>query len=204
MRILVAISLLNLAIGAEAQTTTSAKTDARLGAGGVARSAGNVVRPGSPTRASVGSIPGPGLPIIQTTSRPASPKPPPPVEPVLPVGHGPVYVPIYFPVYGIEAGSGLVTGPATIPKSRSEHKVAEAPTGDRAVSARPERGPVEYGLIALNGGLIYAASEYRVDGRTLRFLTVQGDQYVVSLDEVDVGFSERLNRERGSEFSLEP
>ncbi len=198
MRIFATVLCLFAAVSADAQPRP--KPDARLGAGGVARSAGNIVLPGTPTRASLGSIPGPGLPIIQSTSRPSSPKPAPAVDPSLADSNHLVFVPIYVPVYGIEAGSALVGGL----ESRSEHKVDPAPEGDRVVSARRDRDPVEYGLIALHGGLIYAASEYRVEGQTLRFLTVQGDQYVVALDEVDVDFSKRLNRDRGSEFSLEP
>ena len=161
--------------------------------------------PGAPTRASLGSIPGPGLPIIQTTSKPSAPKPAPPAAnpPPLPDPSPVVYVPFYVPVYGIEAGSTLITAPSSLGESRAEHELEEAPKGDRVVSARRDDAPADYGLIALHGGLIYAASRYRVEGQTLRFLTVQGDRYVVALNEVDLEFSKRLNRDRGSEFSLD-
>ena len=58
-------------------------------------------------------------------------------------------------------------------------------------------------LIALKGGLIYAAREHWLEGNTLHYITTQGDRYVVPLAEVDLGFSERLNRERGMQFVLE-
>jgi len=58
-------------------------------------------------------------------------------------------------------------------------------------------------LIALYGGLIYAAQDYWLEGNTLHFVTARGDEYVVSIVEVDLDESARLNRERGRTLVLE-
>jgi hypothetical protein len=60
-----------------------------------------------------------------------------------------------------------------------------------------------FDLIALQGGLIYAVREHWLLGNTVHFVTLQGDHYVVSLQEVDLDLSVRLNRERGRKFLLE-
>lgn len=60
-----------------------------------------------------------------------------------------------------------------------------------------------FDLIALQGGLIYAVGEHWLLGNTVHFVTMQGDHYVVSLQEVDLDLSVRLNRERGRKFLLE-
>ncbi len=72
---------------------------------------------------------------------------------------------------------------------------------DEAADARPGEQP--FYLIALRGGLIYAASEHWLLGNTVHFVTLQGDHYVVSLPEVDLDLSAQLNRERGLKFVLE-
>jgi hypothetical protein len=58
-------------------------------------------------------------------------------------------------------------------------------------------------LIALKGGLIYASREHWLLGSTVHFVTLQGDHYVISLQEVDLDLSVQLNRERGLKFVLE-
>jgi hypothetical protein len=60
-----------------------------------------------------------------------------------------------------------------------------------------------FDLIALQGGLIYAVQEHWLLGNTVHFVTLQGDHYVVTLQEVDLDLSVRLNRERGRRFVLE-
>jgi hypothetical protein len=64
------------------------------------------------------------------------------------------------------------------------------------------QGNVFY-LIALKGGLIYASNEHWLLGNTVHFVTLQGDHYVVSLEEMDLDLSVQLNRERGLKFALE-
>ena len=54
-----AILLVGCAIG------FAQKPDTRLGAGGVPRSAGNAVKPGTPTRASIRGSQRPTLPVVQ-------------------------------------------------------------------------------------------------------------------------------------------
>jgi hypothetical protein len=72
----------------------------------------------------------------------------------------------------------------------------------------PANGPAESAespvtLIALQGGLVYAVTEHWMLGNTVHFVTTQDEHYVVSLQEVDLDLSARLNRERGMKFVLE-
>ena len=57
-------------------------------------------------------------------------------------------------------------------------------------------------LIALKDGVIHAALSYRVDGRTLHYTDFDGARKEVSLDQVDRGLSEELNRQRHVPFHL--
>lgn len=64
------------------------------------------------------------------------------------------------------------------------------------------RPPAEYWLIALKGGLIYAAMSYEERDETFRFQTRDDKQFVVPLAEVDLAFTEKLNSDLGREFNL--
>ena len=58
-------------------------------------------------------------------------------------------------------------------------------------------------LIALKNQSIYSTTEYWVEDDTLHYLTSYGAHNQVSLDQVDLDFTVRLNRERGVDFRLE-
>lgn len=62
----------------------------------------------------------------------------------------------------------------------------------------------ELRIIALYGGLVYAAKDYWLEGDALHYVAARGDEYVVSIAEVDFDESGRLNRERGKRLVLEP
>lgn len=62
--------------------------------------------------------------------------------------------------------------------------------------------PAAYWLIALKGGLIYAAGSYEERDDTFRFQTLEDKQFVVPLAEVDLPFTAKLNSDLGREFSL--
>jgi hypothetical protein len=85
----------------------------------------------------------------------------------------------------------------------------DAPSGEAgAASAEPAAGVAEpaegaFYLIALKGGLIYTSREQWLLGNTVHFVTLQGDHYVVSLQELDLDLSVQLNRERGLKLVLE-
>jgi hypothetical protein len=64
------------------------------------------------------------------------------------------------------------------------------------------RPPAEYWLIALQGGLIYAAGSYEERDETFRFRTLEDKQFVVPLAEVDIAFTKKLNSDLGREFDL--
>ena len=80
--------------------------------------------------------------------------------------------------------------------------------------ARPARPEIreyrdEYGqarevtyLIAFKDGVIRAAISYWADGNTLHYVTRDRQEHTVPLEEVDRGFSERLNRDQRVPFKL--
>lgn len=57
-------------------------------------------------------------------------------------------------------------------------------------------------LIATKDGSIHAALSYSVNGSSLSYTTIDHQQKMVSLDQVDRSLSERLNNERRVTFSL--
>ena len=57
-------------------------------------------------------------------------------------------------------------------------------------------------LIATKDGSIHAALSYSVSGSSLSYTTIDHQQKMVSLNQVDRSLSERLNRERRVAFSL--
>ena len=74
---------------------------------------------------------------------------------------------------------------------------------DRDEPEADEINESELRLIALHGGLVYAAKDYWLEGDALHYITAKGDEYVVSIVEVDLDESARLNREHGRQLVLE-
>ena len=123
---------------------------------------------------------------------------------------------MYYPVFGYDGGYGQAPNVIEVNSQQAARSSAQSVVvvggGGRQVSVRPEPadsqeqevGEVEddYVLIALAGGLIYAAESYELDFATLTFTTIQGERYVVSRAEVDVDFTKKLNAERGVEIEL--
>lgn len=199
--------------------------DARLGAGSVRPNTGNIVYPGTPgNNQAIGNILSPGLPGAQpipslqpipAVVQPARPA----IQGVDPRG-GRRRPPIFYPIYGIYTyplvpNAIAVTG-STVTQSGAGYAIAGGgePVPERQAETRqkPEPGVVELGddklapsywLIALQGGLIYAVSDYSIEARALRFTTLQGDAYVVPLAELDADFTVKLNRDRGVEIEQE-
>jgi hypothetical protein len=89
-------------------------------------------------------------------------------------------------------------GPGAENPESGEAEQTENETAENETAAEP----VEY-LIALKGGLVYVSREHWLLGDTVHFVTLQGDHYVVSLDELDMDLSAKLNRERGLKLVLE-
>jgi hypothetical protein len=67
--------------------------------------------------------------------------------------------------------------------------------------ATPAAKPVY--LIALKNASIYSATDYWVEDGTLHYLTTSNAHNQISLDQVDLDFTTRLNRERGVDFRLQ-
>ena len=194
---------------------------------------GNIVYPGTPGRSNPGRITSPGLPtpqprpgsVLRPGTPPEAPNPVPPArigpaQPERPRGRRRnarpvVYVPFYYPVYGYDAPDVIYVPPGRRSYSSSSHVITVGQSGGRDLSAResspgePEPQALEeavadeYYLIALEGGLIYAAKSYSVNGGALEFTTLQGERYVVSLAELDLTFTRKLNTDRGVEVSFE-
>ena len=198
--------------------------DARLGAGGIRPYTGNIVYPGTPNGRSVGNILSPGIPTTAAQSIPSIVQPArqPPRPTAYGMGrerrHGSVrrYAGDY-PVYGFYAYPLVpnviaVTG-STMTRAGAGYvvTVGEEPAGEVEEEARaveeatepPAASEPDYWLIALRGGLIYAVSDYTIESRALRFVTLQGDEYVVPLAELDRDFTVKLNQDRNVSIELD-
>jgi len=142
------------------------------------------------------------------------------------------YVPVYGYGYGgvyIDSGSGptavaqdgesatsssanVITVPPQEPRRPPHSRVFDVrETADGEVTTRVldhypgeerRRPPAEYWLIALRGGLIYAADSFEERDETFRFRTLEAKQFVVPLAEVDVDFTKKLNSDLGRDFNL--
>lgn len=142
------------------------------------------------------------------------------------------YMPIYGYGYGgvyVDSGAGptavaperdvatsssanVITVPPSESKRPPRSRVFDVgETADGQITTRvldhypgenKRRPSAEYWLIALKGGLIYAAGSYEERDDTFRFRTLEDKQFVVPLAEVDLVFTEKLNSDLGKEFSL--
>ncbi len=131
----------------------------------------------------------------------------------------PYVVPYYVPVYVPEP---VLVAPAPVAPTQIIYIVPGAPERNLTTTAPPSSGnsvityvvpsrepppaadaPQKLYLIAFKNHSIYSATEYWLEGDTLHYLTSYGAHNQVSLDQVDLEFTTRLNRERGIEFKLE-
>lgn len=94
-----------------------------------------------------------------------------------------------------------VIGNAGYPYSAGQPVVINQYFGSTAPAAPAVHNQV-YFSIALKDHAIYTALAYWVEGDTLHFITTEGRQKPVPLNEVDRALSERLTRERGVDFGL--
>jgi hypothetical protein len=58
-------------------------------------------------------------------------------------------------------------------------------------------------LVALHNGNIYTSTEHWIESDALHYITRSGAHNLVSVDEVDMDLTARLNRERGLAFVIE-
>ncbi|MEZ5364119.1 MAG: hypothetical protein R2748_17705 [Bryobacterales bacterium] len=84
-----------------------------------------------------------------------------------------------------------------------DHSEEQPATESAQADAQAQQDAPDYWLIALQGGLIYAVSDFAVEGRAFRFVTLQGDEYVVPIAELDRAFTTKLNQDRGFAIRLE-
>lgn len=83
----------------------------------------------------------------------------------------------------------------------AESKILEIPEDDapRPVYDRD----ADFHLIAFKNGNIYAATNHWLEDETLHYVTRDGHHNLVTLAEVDLDFTARLNNERGLVFAME-
>lgn len=96
-----------------------------------------------------------------------------------------------------EAGRSLTT---TAPATERDSVVTYIVPSRRAPAAPPE---APFFLIAFKSHTIYSVTDHWLEGDTLHYLTTSGAHNQASLDQIDLDFTTRLNRERGVEFRLE-
>ena len=190
--------------------------DPRLGAGNAARRPGNVVFPGTPGRTNPGNVNTPGTPSAPAGGgmivRPAEPEPDRPYRRGDRYGRrGQTIVPVFVPLFGMYDYSvtpNVIAVPSNVQtRSSASHVIEVGKSAAADADAEPDRtelsdAPPDFWLIALRGGLIYAVSEYGTEDRAVWFVTVQGDEYVAPLAEIDLAFTTKLNAERGFAIDL--
>ena len=85
-------------------------------------------------------------------------------------------------------------GPVMEPRDETDSVPAEEPaTGAELILY----------LVALDNGNIYTSTEHWIEGDALHYITRGGAHNLVSVDEVDMELTARLNRERGLPFVIE-
>lgn len=205
--------------GVSSSRPAPAAPDARLGAGGVHANTGNIVYPGTPGGgARPGSIITPGTPAAQpipSVVQPAAREPRPGVGNIGEKGRGhhrgrrlvgayPIYGVYAYPavpnVIGVSGSTITRSGGGYVVTVGGDEPQPDTPPQEIPVDAT---GEPAYWLIALRGGLIYAVSDYVIEDRAFRFVTLQGDEYVVPIAELDRDFTAKLNRDRGVQIDLD-
>lgn len=91
---------------------------------------------------------------------------------------------------------------APVPQTSTAPQTTNIVPGPAAPVAVNNKADQPYFLIAMRDTTIYAASAYWIDGNTLNYVTIQGNENQVSLDLVDRELSKRLNRDRSVAFGL--
>jgi len=99
-------------------------------------------------------------------------------------------VPSYAPYSGIiyQPAYPAVQGPVIVQQGAADENRRDADT--------------RLWLLALDGGLIRAASDYWVENNVLHYVLRDGTEGSVPLSELDLSLTEQLNRERGLTFRL--
>jgi hypothetical protein len=107
--------------------------------------------------------------------------------------------------YSVSPGYSSTPSTIVLPQAPQQQQVVVQPAQPIVQEFRDEfgqsRGEVTY-LIALKDGSIRAAVAYWVDGGNLHYITRNRQEKVLSLDQVDRGFSDRLNRDQRVPFHL--
>lgn len=186
---------------------------------------GSILTPGTPRSPGASALPATPGAAVQTKPRPGRGR----GHRQRVFGGRGGYVPVYGYGYGgvyIDSGYGpvevpeeeraeserayVMTAPSREPKEPPTPRVydvredADGRVEMTSIAAGDGRetlqNSVDYWLIALKGGLIYAADQYWRQQETFRFTTLEGKEFVVSMAELDVDFTERLNADLGRRF----
>lgn len=103
-------------------------------------------------------------------------------------------------VYGDGADTAVNTIQVASPSYPEGRPLSSAAAGD-ADTINPTDEPTVY-LIALKDGSIYASYAFWVERDSLHYITPGHAHNQVSVDQVDLALSKRLNRERKLDFNL--
>ena len=106
-------------------------------------------------------------------------------------------------IYVVPAQQPPSSGVVTYVVPPRDHS-GEPSTGVSVTTASQNGAGRPLFLIALKSNIIYSATEAWVQGDTMHYVTADGAHNQVSLDQVDVDFTTRINRERGIDFQLQP
>jgi hypothetical protein len=107
-------------------------------------------------------------------------------------------------IYVVPQQQPQSTGVVTYVVPPRENSAGEPATGVTVPAASPggaANRPLF--LIALKSNVIYSAAEAWVQGDTMHYVTPDGAHNQVSIDQVDIDFTTRINRERGIDFRLQ-
>ena len=114
-----------------------------------------------------------------------------------------------FPSFGFYAGYGYDYWPYYYSPAYVYYPQYPPPvyTIDRPIDQGGQQQPSQrtapaerYWLVALKDGTILAVTDYWLEGATLHYLSRSGSESTVEYAQVDLDFTNRLNRDRGMEF----
>jgi hypothetical protein len=107
----------------------------------------------------------------------------------------------YAPPAQYSPSAGYQAQASQAPGQYDQYGQALRPAASAAAAAPSDDASTIY-LIALQGGVVYAASSYQVSGGAVHYVTLDHAQKQTPLSGIDRDLTLRLNRQRGVPFNL--